>query len=213
MGPISTFLKEEMAAVYRKPSSFKTDKQHNKSLAMEFHVKMGEIDMFPPAIRQAARCIKAVRPVRAIKLDLWEENFTFSVETGPSGTTGDKYAFLGCEGKALRLFRSADKDHTIWLSFQVKGATNKSNAEFTAVNYGEEVRISAEGEPELPGTHVADDKQKDLNFPEVEAQGPRRRAVKKAAKSEKKKDARRGKPGNALPRQLGTGPKRSKKKK
>ncbi|HXI43918.1 MAG TPA: hypothetical protein VNH83_28305 [Bryobacteraceae bacterium] len=209
MGPISTFLRNEISAVYRKPSSFKTDKQQHKTMAMEFHVKLGDIDMFPPAIRQAARCIKAVRPIRSIKLDLWEENFLFRVETGPAETKGDKYAFVGCEGKALRIFRSGDKDHTIWLSFQVKGATNKSNAEFTAVNYGEEVRISAEGEPELPGTHVADDKQKDLNFPDVEAQ-PKKRAAKKAAKVEKKKGARLG---NALPRQLGTGPKRAKRKK
>jgi len=215
MGPISKFLGETTSAVYRKPSSFKTDNQQHKSLGMEFHVKIGAVDQFPPAIRQTLRCVKAVRPIRSVRLDLWEENFTFNVQTGAVGTKGDEYAFNGCDGKALRIFR--DKDNVIWLAFQVKAGSTKANSSFTAVNYGEEVRVSAEGQPELPGTVVseADDDQKDLAFDEVEAQNPRRRVAKKekSAKPEKKKGARSGKPGKALPRQLGTGPKLSKRKK
>lgn len=210
MGPISKFLAETTSAVYRKPSSFKTDNQQHKSLGMEFHIKVGAVEPFPPAIRQALRCVKAVRPIRSVRLDLWEENFTFNVQTGASGTKGDEYSFNGCDGKALRIFR--DKDNVIWLAFQVKAGSTKANSSFTAVNYGEEVRVSAEGQPELPGTVVveSDDTQKDLAFDEVEAQAAKKRGPK-AAKAEKKKGARRGK---ALPRQLGTTlSKRSKRKK
>lgn len=211
MGPISKFLAETTTAVYRKPSSFKTDNQQHKSLGMEFHVKIGAVDQFPPAIRQTLRCVKAVRPIRNVRLDLWEENFMFNVQTGAAGTKGDEYSFAGCDGKALRIFR--DKENVIWLAFQVKAGSTKANSSFTAVNYGEEVRVSAEGQPELLGTQVIEsENQKDLAFEEVDAQEPKKRVPKKAVKGEGKKSARRGKPGKSLPRQLGNGPKRSKRK-
>jgi len=159
-------------------------------------IGLGVLEGLPPAVRQAARCMKAVRPIRAIKLDLYEENLDVNVETGPNGTNGEALHFPGAEAKALRLFRDPKSVTDVWLSFQIKTQADSANTAFSAGKFGDEVRITAKGQPELPGTEEPEPKQPDLEFPEVEAQPKKKRGPKKAPKASKKK-------ARTIPRQLG----------
>jgi hypothetical protein len=130
------------------------------------------------------------------------------VSTPPNGH--DSVCIKGAELRKPRIFREP-KTGELQISFQL-AIDPSTNSEFMMREFGNDVMIYAESSPELLSAEEelpGDPAQKDMDFPEIAADPKRVKKGKKKASAEsgeqtKPKKARTAKPGQALPRDLGT---------